>query len=65
MSERELMITWTGIVTATAVVMGCYTIMSLYSPATPRLTVRETCATYEIARNSNFCIEIARSGRDY
>lgn len=64
MSERELMITWGGVVTATAIVMGCWTIMSLYSPLAPRATARETCATYETARNSNFCMEIARSGRD-
>lgn len=64
MSDRGLVITWGGIAAVVAIVMGCSTLMSIYAPPKPKETARQTCAYYETARGSAFCMEIARSGRD-
>lgn len=64
MSDRGLIVTWGGIVGTVAVVMICSTLMSIYSPPKPRESAKQTCATYEAARSTAFCLEIARSSRD-
>jgi hypothetical protein len=64
MNERVAIITWSGIVGVVAIIMGCATLMSIYSPPKPRETARQTCATYESVRNTAFCVEIARNGHD-
>lgn len=62
MNERGLIITWGGIVGVVAIVMVCSTLMSIYSPPKPQQTAKQTCAIYETARNTPFCLEIAHSG---
>lgn len=60
MTTKEMAIIWGGFVLIVLIVAGAITISNIYAPSSNKdaLTV---CATYIEARNSAFCMELART----
>jgi hypothetical protein len=60
MTTKEIAIVWGSIVLIVAIIFGTVGFVKVYAPNT-QPDALTTCATYESARSSHFCVELARA----
>ncbi len=61
MTTKEIAIVWSSIVLIVLIVVSSITIYNVYAPTRPHPDALAVCATYESARTSHFCVELARA----
>jgi hypothetical protein len=61
MTSKEIAIVWGSIVMIVLIITGSITFYNVYAPTRPTPDALVVCASYESARSSHFCVELARA----
>lgn len=62
MSDRQVATIWIGVFATVTTFMWAIAAINIYAPPSPVRSAKQLCALYEGARNTPFCMEIAKNG---